>query len=50
MTDNPDFVICPGCEGEFYIGDLADGELCHDCHDAAFPDDAILSGKLTDEL
>ncbi len=28
--ENPDFIACAGCGGEFYYGDLID-ELCADC-------------------
>lgn len=36
--DNPDFVECAGCGGEFYKGDLKD-DLCEDCRDSGVGED-----------
>lgn len=33
--ENPDFLDCTRCDGEFYRGDLRDA-LCADCREAVF--------------
>lgn len=37
--DNPDFIPCEGCGGEFYKGDLVDGDYCETCYNDLFGED-----------